>query len=134
MAQAKRSTKKEKKIVPRAIAHVSSTFNNTHVTFSDLKGNVICWATGGSGGAGGAQSFKNSRKSTPFAAQLAADSAAKKAKEAGVLEVEVSIKGPGSGRESAVRAIQAAGISVTAIKDITPIPHNGCRPRKRRRI
>jgi small subunit ribosomal protein S11 len=128
MAQAKRGGKKEKKIVPRAIAHISSTFNNTHVTFSDLKGNVICWATGGT------QNFKNSRKSTPFAAQLAADSAAKKARESGVLEVEVSIKGPGSGRESAVRAIQAAGIAVTAIKDITPIPHNGCRPRKRRRI
>jgi small subunit ribosomal protein S11 len=128
MAGTKRSSKREKKIVPRAIAHISSTFNNTHVTFSDLKGNVICWATGGT------QSFKNSRKSTPFAAQLAADSAAKKARDAGVLEVEVSIKGPGSGRESAVRAIQAAGISVTAIKDITPVPHNGCRPRKRRRI
>ncbi|MDR2105762.1 MAG: 30S ribosomal protein S11 [Deferribacteraceae bacterium] len=129
MAQTKRGGKKEKKIVPRAIAHISSSFNNTHVTFSDLNGNVICWATGGSG-----NSFKNSRKSTPFAAQLAADSAAKKAREAGVQEVEVSIKGPGSGRESAVRAIQAAGIAVTTIKDITPIPHNGCRPRKRRRI
>jgi small subunit ribosomal protein S11 len=128
MAQAKRSGKKEKKIVPRAIAHISSTFNNTHVTFSDLNGNVICWATGGT------QSFKNSRKSTPFAAQLAADSAAKKARDAGVKEVDVSVKGPGSGRESAVRAIQAAGLSILAIRDITPIPHNGCRPRKRRRI
>ncbi len=128
MASPKRSGKREKKIVPRGVAHISSSFNNTHITFSDLKGNVVCWATGGT------QSFKNSRKSTPFAAQLAAEAAAKKAADAGMVEVEVSIKGPGSGRESAIRAIAAAGIRVTTIRDITPVPHNGCRPRKKRRI
>ncbi|MDR2883648.1 MAG: 30S ribosomal protein S11 [Deferribacteraceae bacterium] len=128
MAGPRRTGKKEKKSVPRGIAHINSSFNNTHVTFSDMKGNVVCWATGGT------QNFKNSRKSTPFAAQLAAESAAKKAADAGMREVEVSIKGPGSGRESAIRAIQAVGIKVTLIKDITPVPHNGCRPRKKRRI
>ncbi len=128
MAGPRRSGKKEKKSVPKGIAHVNSSFNNTHITFSDMKGNVVCWATGGT------QSFKNSRKSTPFAAQLAAEAAAKKAADAGMREVEVSLKGPGSGRESAIRAIQTAGIKVTVIRDITPVPHNGCRPRKKRRI
>lgn len=128
MASPRRGGKREKKNVPRGIAHINSSFNNTHITFSDLKGNVVCWATGGT------QNFKNSRKSTPFAAQLAAESAAKKALDAGMREVEVSIKGPGSGRESAIRAIAAAGIRVTTIRDITPVPHNGCRPRKKRRI
>lgn len=128
MASPKRSGRKEKKNVPRGIAHVNASFNNTHITFSDLKGNVVCWATGGT------QNFKNSRKSTPFAAQLAAESAAKKAADAGMSEVEVNIKGPGSGRESAIRAIQSAGIRVTTIRDITPVPHNGCRPKKKRRV
>ncbi|MDR2883755.1 MAG: 30S ribosomal protein S11 [Deferribacteraceae bacterium] len=128
MAGPKRTGKKEKKSVPRGVAHINSSFNNTHVTFSDMKGNVVCWATGGT------QNFKNSRKSTPCAAQLAAEAAAKKAADAGMREVEVSIKGPGSGRESAIRAIQAVGIKVTLIKDITPVAHNGCRPRKKRRI
>ncbi len=128
MAGPRRSGKKEKKSVPKGIAHVNSSFNNTHITFSDMKGNVVCWATGGT------QSFKNSRKSTPFAAQLAAEAAAKKAADSGMREVEVSLKGPGSGRESAIRAIQTAGIKVTVIRDITPVPHNGCRPRKKRRI
>ena len=128
MAGPRRSGKKEKKNVPKGIAHIKSSFNNTHITFSDMKGNVICWATGGT------QSFKNSRKSTPFAAQLAAEAAAKKAADSGMRDVEVSLKGPGSGRESAIRAIQRAGIKVTVIRDITPVPHNGCRPRKKRRI
>lgn len=123
-----RRGKREKKNVPRVIAHINSSFNNTHVTFSDLKGNVVCWASGGT------TSFKNSRKSTPFAAQLAAESAAKKAVDAGMREVEVNIKGPGAGRESAIRAIAAAGIKITMIRDITPVPHNGCRPQKKRRI
>ena len=128
MASPRRGGKREKKNVPRGIAHINASFNNTHITFSDLKGNVICWGTGGT------QNFKNSRKSTPFAAQLAAEAAAKKAMDAGMREVEVNLKGPGAGRESAIRAIQAAGIQVTLIRDITPVPHNGCRPRKKRRI
>lgn len=128
MASPRRSGRKEKKNVPRGIAHINASFNNTHITFSDLKGNVVCWATGGT------QNFKNSRKSTPFAAQLAAEAAAKKAADAGMSEVEVNIKGPGSGRESAIRAIQGVGIRVTTIRDITPVPHNGCRPKKKRRI
>ena len=128
MASPRRGGKKEKKNVPRGVAHITSSFNNTHITFADLKGNVVCWATGGT------QNFKNSRKSTPFAAQLAAESAAKKAMDAGMREVEVNIKGPGSGRESAIRAIAGAGIRVTLIRDITPVPHNGCRPKKKRRI
>ena len=128
MAGPRRSAKREKKSIPKGIVHVSSSFNNTHITFSDMKGNVVCWATGGT------QSFKNSRKSTPFAAQLAAESAAKKALDSGMREVEVSLRGPGSGRDSAIRAIQQAGIKITVIRDITPVPHNGCRPRKKRRI
>ncbi|MDR0454863.1 MAG: 30S ribosomal protein S11 [Deferribacteraceae bacterium] len=128
MAGSRRGGKKEKKSVPKGIAHINSSFNNTHITFSDMKGNVVCWATGGT------QSFKNSRKSTPFAAQLAAESAAKKAADSGMHDVEVNLRGPGSGRESAIRAIQAAGIKISLIRDITPVPHNGCRPRKKRRI
>lgn len=125
---AKVRKKKEKKIVPRGVAHIHSTFNNTIVTFTDLMGNVLCWS------AGGTEGFKNSRKSTPYAAQIAAESAAKKAVDYGVREVEVNVKGPGSGRESAVRAIQSLGIKITVIRDTTPIPHNGCRPRKKRRV
>lgn len=120
--------KKERKIVPEGKAYIQSTFNNTIVTLTDLKGNVIGWGSPGTAG------FKGSRKGTPYAAQLAAQAAATKAKDVGLRQVEVYVKGPGSGREAAIRAIQASGISVTAIKDITPIPHNGCRPRKRRRV
>lgn len=125
---AKPKKRKEKRNVPRGLAHVQSTFNNTVVTFTDLNGNAVSWAAGGSEG------FKNSRKSTPYAAQLAAESAAKRAMDSGMREVEVNIKGPGAGRESAVRAIQSAGIKITLIRDLTPVPHNGCRPRKKRRV
>ena len=124
----KGSKKKVKKNVQSGIAHIHSTFNNTIITFTDVAGNALCWATAG------AQGFKGSRKSTPFAAQVAAEECCKKAMEHGVRQVSVYIKGPGSGRESAVRAIQAAGIKVTIIRDVTPIPHNGCRPPKRRRV
>ncbi len=120
--------KKQKKNVARAICTVNATFNNTIVTFADTQGNVLSWSTSGKCG------FKGSRKSTPYAAQIAAEEAANKAKDHGVVSVEVNVKGPGSGRESSLRAIQAAGINVTSIRDITPIPHNGCRPRKRRRV
>jgi small subunit ribosomal protein S11 len=114
--------------VPSGIAYIHATFNNTKVTFTDLHGNVLCWSTGGKNG------FKGSRKSTAYAAQVIAGDAAKKAQALGMKEVEVRIKGPGSGRESAVRGIAASGLEVTAIKDITPVPHNGCRPPKRRRV
>jgi small subunit ribosomal protein S11 len=110
------------------VAHVQSTFNNTIITITDPVGNALCWATAGGSG------FKGSRKSTPFAAQVAAEECAKKAMEHGVRQVSVYVKGPGSGREAAVRAMQAAGIKVTMIRDLTPIPHNGCRPPKRRRV
>jgi small subunit ribosomal protein S11 len=120
--------KKERKVIAEGKAFIQSTFNNTIVTFTDLKGNVIAWGSPGTAG------FKGSRKGTPYAAQLAAQAAATKAKEVGLRQVEVYVKGPGSGREAAIRSIQAAGINVTMIKDITPIPHNGCRPRKRRRV
>jgi len=123
-----RSKKREKKIVPKGVAHIRSTFNNTVVTFSDTNGNTVCWSAGGCVG------FKNSRKSTPFAAQLAAEQAAKKAVDNGMREVEINVNGPGSGRESAIRAIAAAGIKITVIRDVTPVPHNGCRPRKKRRV
>jgi len=119
---------KEKKNVANGVAHIQATFNNTIVTITDVSGNVISWST--SGGMG----FKGSRKSTPFAAQIAAEDAAKKAMEHGMRSVEVCVKGPGSGRESALRALQAAGLNITMIKDVTPIPHNGCRPPKRRRV
>jgi small subunit ribosomal protein S11 len=128
MPRKARARKKERKIVPEGKVFIQSTFNNTIVTFTDPKGNVIAWGSPGTAG------FKGSRKGTPYAAQLAAQAAANKAKDVGLRQVEVYVRGPGSGREAAIRAIQAAGISVTAIKDITPIPHNGCRPRKRRRV
>lgn len=124
---AKAGRKKEKKIVPKGIVNIHSTFNNTIITICDLNGNVVSWASGGT------ESFKNSRKSTPFAAQLAAESAAKKAISSGMSEVDVHVKGPGSGREGAIRSVASAGLKVNYIKDITPIPHNGCRPSKRRR-
>lgn len=124
----KKTKKKVAKNIPSAIAHIQATFNNTIVTVSDKSGNTICWAS--SGGSG----FAGSKKSTPFAAQVAAEVAAKKAMEHGVKEVEVYVKGPGSGRESAIRALQAAGLTISLIKDVTPIPHNGCRPPKRRRV
>jgi small subunit ribosomal protein S11 len=120
--------KKERKSILNGIAHIQSTFNNTIITITDMSGNVIAWSSAGS------QGFKGSRKSTPFAAQLAADDAAKKAQEHGVQNIEVYVKGPGSGREAALRALQAAGFNVTLIRDVTPIPHNGCRPPKRRRV
>ncbi len=120
--------KKEKKNILNGIAHIQSTFNNTIVTITDPVGNVIAWSSAG------VQGFKGSRKSTPFAAQLAAEDAAKKAMEHGVRNVEVYVKGPGAGREAAVRSLQAAGFNVVLIKDVTPIPHNGCRPPKRRRV
>lgn len=119
---------KEKKNVANGIAHIQATFNNTIVTITDVSGNVISWSTCG------AKNFKGSRKSTPFAAQMAAEEAAQKAQEHGMRSVEVRVKGPGSGRESALRALSAAGLSITLIKDVTPIPHNGCRPPKRRRV
>ena len=128
---AKRKIKKKKreiKNVVKAVAHIKSTFNNTIVNISDIYGNVITWASAGTIG------YKGSRKGTPFAAQLAATSAANKAMDMGVRQVEVLVKGPGSGREAAIRALQAAGLDIRSIKDVTPIPHNGCRPPKRRRV
>ncbi|OGW36983.1 MAG: 30S ribosomal protein S11 [Nitrospirae bacterium GWD2_57_9] len=119
---------KEKKNVANGVAHIHASFNNTIVTITDTAGNVITWSSAGNKG------FKGSRKSTPFASQLAAESAAKKAIENGMRQVEVYVKGPGTGRESAIRSIQAAGLEIVAIKDVTPIPHNGCRPPKRRRV
>lgn len=120
--------KKEKKNIPRGVAHIQSTFNNTIITISDMDGNVVAWSSSGT------QGFKGSRKSTPFAAQLAAEDAARKAMEHGMRSVDVLIKGPGAGREAALRALQATGFRITLIKDVTPIPHNGCRPPKRRRV
>ena len=125
---APRSRSKKKLPSTQGIAHILATFNNTIVTITDRQGNAICWSTAGSSG------FHGSRKSTPYAAQIAAMNAAKKALEAGLKEVEVFVKGPGQGRESAIRSLQQAGLNVTAIKDVTPIPHNGCRPPKRRRV
>jgi small subunit ribosomal protein S11 len=123
-----RTKRKEKKNISSGVVHIQSTFNNTIVTVADAAGNVVAWSSSG------VQGFKGSRKSTPFAAQLAAEDAAKKAMEHGMRTVEVYVKGPGSGRESALRSLQAAGFNVTLIKDVTPIPHNGCRPPKRRRV
>ncbi len=120
--------KKKVKNIARGVAHIQASFNNTMITITDPAGDVICWSSSGAAG------FKGSKKSTPFAAQRASEMAAKKAIENGVKEVEVFIKGPGSGRESAIRALQAAGLQITAIKDVTPLPHNGCRPPKRRRV
>jgi len=124
----KSAKKKEKKIVPVGVAHIQATFNNTTVTIADLEGNVVCWSSAGSLG------FKGSRKGTPFAAQQAAVTAANRAREAGMRTLEVNVKGPGSGRDSAIRALQTAGLEVRTIRDVTPIPHNGCRPPKRRRV
>jgi small subunit ribosomal protein S11 len=124
----KGAKKKEKKIVPAGVAHIQASFNNTTVTISDMEGNVVCWSSAGSLG------FKGSRKGTPFAAQQAALTAANRAREAGMRSLEVNVKGPGSGRDSAIRALQTAGLEVRAIRDTTPIPHNGCRPPKRRRV
>lgn len=129
MAPPKRTRgKKKEKVEANGVAHIKATFNNTIVTLTDQYGNVISWASAGKLG------FKGSRKSTPFAAQLSAEAAAREAKELGLQRVEVYVKGPGSGRESAVRSLQAAGLEITAIKDVTAIPHNGCRPPKRRRV
>lgn len=120
--------RKQKKNVPTGVAHVHATFNNTQITITDPSGNVISWSTAGKRG------FKGSRKSTPFAAQLAADDAARSAEEHGMRNVSVEVKGPGAGREAAIRALSSAGLKVTSIRDVTPVPHNGCRPRKRRRV
>ena len=123
-----KSRKKEAKAPLRGIAHIQSTFNNTIVTITDLSGNTVSW--GSAGGLG----FKGSRKSTPYAAQMAAEVCGKKALEKGMKEIDVYVKGPGSGREAAIRSLQAIGLDILSIKDVTPIPHNGCRPRKRRRV
>ena len=123
-----RTTKKREKVEANGVAHIKVTFNNTNITLTDIYGNVISWATAGRSG------FKGSRTSTPFAAQVAAEKAAKEAMDIGLQRVEVMVKGPGSGREAAVRSLQAAGLEITSIKDVTPIPHNGCRPPKRRRV
>jgi len=128
MAKRKTSKKKVKKNIAQGVAHIRATFNNTIITISDKDGNTISWSSSGSKG------FKGSRKGTPFAAQIAAHDAAVKAKEHGLKRVEIRVNGPGSGRESAIRALQSAGIDVTAIRDVTPIPHNGCRPPKKRRV
>ena len=128
MAKPAGTWKRERKNISSGIAHVNATFNNTMITITDVQGNTISWSSAGGMG------FRGSRKSTPYAAQMAAEDAGKKAAEHGVKSLEVEVKGPGSGRESALRALQAAGFVITAIRDVTPIPHNGCRPRKRRRV
>jgi len=127
-ARAARGRRRERKMVPRGQAHIQSSFNNTIVTLTDPVGNVLSW------GSAGASGFKGSRKSTPYAAQITADGAAKRAMEHGLRQVEVFVRGPGSGREAAIRALQGAGLQVTSITDVTPIPHNGCRAPKRRRV
>lgn len=126
--QKKRGSKREKKNVVYGTAHIQATFNNTIVTITDQNGNVLTWASAGSLG------FKGSRKGTPYAAQMAAESAAKKAMDYGLKQVDVFVKGPGAGRESAIRAIRASGLDINLIKDVTPVPHNGCKPPKRRRV
>jgi len=123
-----RVKRREKKNISSGVAHVSATFNNTMITITDAQGNTISWSSAG------AQGFKGSRKSTPYAAQMAAEDAGKKAMEHGMKNLEVEVRGPGSGREPALRALQAAGFTITSIRDVTPIAHNGCRPRKRRRV
>lgn len=132
MAKAKKTTRARRKKIKRSIdkgqAHIRSTFNNTIISITDDQGNVIAWSSSGKAG------YEGSRKSTPFAAQIAAEDAAQQAMDQGVKEVEIYVKGPGSGRESAIRSLQAAGLNVSLIKDVTPIPHNGCRPPKRRRV
>ena len=127
-AASPRVRRRERKNITSGVAHVSATFNNTMITISDAQGNTIAWSSAGSSG------FKGSRKSTPYAAQVAAESAGRKAMEHGMKTLEVQVRGPGSGRESALRALQSVGFSITTIRDVTPIPHNGCRPRKRRRV
>jgi small subunit ribosomal protein S11 len=124
----KKGKKKERRVVQSGVAHVQASFNNTIVTITDLSGNTIVWASSGN------QGFKGSRKSTPFAAQRAGEAAARKAMESGMRTVDVYVNGPGSGRESAIRSLQAAGLRIHMIRDVTPIPHNGCRPPKRRRV
>jgi len=128
MARRQRTRRKERKSVPLGRAYVQSTFNNTLITLTDSSGDVIAWGSAGTVG------FKGSRKSTAFAAQRAAEDAARKGKEQGLRQVEVYVRGPGAGREAAIRSLQASGLAVTSIRDVTPIPHNGCRPRKRRRV
>ena len=128
MAQKKRGVKRDRKSISTGAAYIQATFNNTIVTITDPIGGVITWASAGNMG------FKGSRKGTPYAAQMAAEAAAKKAIDAGMKQVDVYVKGPGSGRESAIRALQASGLVITSIKDVTPIPHNGCRPKKKRRV
>lgn len=123
-----RVKKRERKVIPRGRAYIQSTFNNTIITLTDPSGNAIAWGSSGTAG------FKGSRKGTPYAAQLAAEHAARKGMEHGIKQVEVFVKGPGSGREAAIRALQSAGLTITGIRDVTPIPHNGCRPRNRRRV
>jgi len=127
-AGGRRPRRRERKNIAHGVAHIKSSFNNTIVSITDLQGNVLSWASAGNVG------FKGSRKSTPFAAQLAAEACARKAMEHGVRKVDVVVKGPGSGRETAIRSLMSTGIEVSGIKDVTPIPHNGCRPRKRRRV
>ncbi|MBL6864736.1 MAG: 30S ribosomal protein S11 [Rhodospirillaceae bacterium] len=127
-ASVARPKRREKKNITSGVAHVNATFNNTVITITDAQGNAISWSSAGS------QGFRGSRKSTPYAAQIAAEDAGRKAQEHGMKTLEVEVKGPGSGRESALRALQTVGFMVTAIRDVTPIPHNGCRPRKRRRV
>jgi small subunit ribosomal protein S11 len=129
MAQPTRGLRRrERKNITNGVAHVNSTFNNTIITISDVQGNVISWSSAGG------QGFKGSRKSTPYAAQVAAEDAGKKAQEHGMKSLDVNVKGPGFGRESALRALQAIGFTITSIRDVTPVPHNGCRPRKQRRV
>ncbi|HET6514949.1 MAG TPA: 30S ribosomal protein S11 [Thermodesulfovibrionales bacterium] len=128
MAQGKKTSRKEKKNINVGAAHIQATFNNTIVTITDQSGGVVTWSSAGSLG------FKGSRKGTPYAAQMAAEAAAKKAVDMGMKQLDVFVKGPGAGRESAIRALQAAGLDINLIKDVTPVPHNGCRPPKRRRV
>ena len=127
-AAAPRARKRERKNISSGVAHVNATFNNTMITISDVQGNTIAWSSAGS------QGFKGSRKSTPYAAQVAAETCGRKAMEHGMKVLSVLVKGPGTGRESALRALQAVGFTITSIQDVTPVPHNGCRPRKRRRV
>ncbi|MQA99623.1 MAG: 30S ribosomal protein S11 [Actinobacteria bacterium] len=126
--KAKKTRRREKKNIVHGVAHIKATFNNTIISITDVEGNVISWASAGNVG------FKGSRKSTPYAAQQAAEMCSRRAQEHGVRRVDVTVKGPGSGRETAIRSLQASGLEVIGIKDVTPVPHNGCRPRKRRRV
>lgn len=128
MAKAVAKKRKQKRLVANGVAHIKVTFNNTNVTITDAKGDTICWATSGTSG------FKGSRKSTPFAGQMAAQQAADKAKKFGMKEIDVKVKGPGSGRDMAITALQQSGLTIKTIEDVTPLPHNGCRPCKRRRV